>query len=160
MNTLTDTLNADVPPSIAVEIHETVLRFFNLHNQLSDVLREENKILKERQFGNLTEIMNRKGPLIELYQGDLRYLQHNATVVKGLGAEIKVRLASAREEMATLTSDNMVFLDRAMKSSQRVVDLIVNVMKDAKRTSTFYGASGAVAEATDTTRMVKINQMA
>ncbi len=141
----------------------------DLNSLLQDVLgvqkdviayhRDEIIQLMAKNFEAAEKAMRNKGPLIELYQAKMRALHERRAELSELGEAVREKLVAAQAEFDDVMDQYQHELDKALKSSQRVLDLIKNAMITHTSQSNFYGQSGSLTAGQET-RSLTVNKSA
>lgn len=141
------------------KLNSDATAFLETHVDWMQLTSEEIRLLREREFKAASEVMKRKTPLVELYQKQLAALFENKELLMALDIETKSALKQSQLQFAEVGEIYQHELNLALKSSERIIEMIKRAITEQNTTSHFYGNAGAMKPA-EAPRSVMINRKA
>lgn len=124
-----------------------IVRAHNMVDLMEDliaVLKRETEMLDQPRANDLQAVVQEKQALFKLYDDQLEALAKSGGFGEALPEDIKAKLGDLALAFETAVSENRRKLEILTKSSQHIVNRIVDAAKKAAGNVPHYGASGTV----------------
>ena len=112
--------------------------------RLADLLRRENKALRDRRSDDLKKLLDDKSTLGRVYETRLQGLIDDGVDFREIDPELREQLREAADQVRTMMDENAKLLRVAIAANKRVVDMIATAVKRAMPTAGTYSKKGAV----------------
>lgn len=110
---------------------------------LAELLERENDSLRRHDRKAVVDMLDDKRTLCLGYQSRISTLTENADWLKGVPPEQRIQLRSAGDQVKTLMEENALLLKAAMAANRRVVDLVVDAVKEISPGGNAYSPTGS-----------------
>ena len=112
--------------------------------RLADLLRRENKALRDRRSNELKSLLDEKSTLGRVYETRLQGLIDDEMDFSEVDPELSERLREAADEVRSMMDENAKLLKVAIAANKRVVDMIAVAVKRSIPSAGTYSKKGAV----------------
>lgn len=112
--------------------------------RLAELLRRENKALRDRRSDELKTLLDEKSTLGRVYETRLQGLIDDEVDFSGVDPEMRERLREAADQVRGMMDENAKLLKVAIAANKRVVDMIASAVKRSTPTAGTYSKKGAV----------------
>ena len=109
---------------------------------LLDLIDEENEALEAHDDKTVIALQDRKEKLSRLYEGHMRAVAQNPSLLNGITEEQRDDLKEAAAELREAAEDNRRLLHAEMEANNRLLRAIVNAVKDKHQETAVYARSG------------------
>ncbi len=128
----------------AVSIEVLVQKTFQVMKELESLLEDESAALIAANFKQADSFQDKKKELSQDYNSCIRNLINRKEDVAALPASMKELIVKTRLHFSKVLSANMRAIDGVRKSSQRLVDKIIDSARETVSTDAGYNAAGRI----------------
>ena len=141
---------------------QIVLAFAESMTALMDILKQENEVIAARKYKDLEPLQPRKVALARQYSDAQGWVENDLGVLESLSEEERTDLRALYKMFRRALSENMLALRGAHDASERVVNLIIEAIKDQRGVKTAHSAfaprtSGYAAYSTPATASIALS---
>jgi tRNA A37 threonylcarbamoyltransferase TsaD len=155
---MTTTLTRDNKPATALQsqVHEVL----DVLGHFSTLLTNETDALKKSDFQTVDTLQQNKRDIARKYQELVSALSTRQTEMATLDQPLREKLIKARTAFTLILQENMVTLEAVKKSTQRLVNRILDVARDTVTEETHhkYAANGKMQSATSSSLSLSLDQ--
>jgi len=121
-----------------------VLNILGVLESFSKLLTDETLALKKSDFKTMDDLQPKKREIAKTYQDMVTSLSRRQAEMSGLDGDLRERLIMTRMRFTHILQDNMVALENMKRSTQRLVNRILDVARDSVTEETHhkYSANG------------------
>ncbi|MSO93922.1 MAG: hypothetical protein EXQ86_11065 [Rhodospirillales bacterium] len=112
--------------------------------RLSELLRRENKALRDRRSDALKTLLEEKSTLGRVYETRLQGLIDDEVNFSEIDPGLREQLREAADQVREMMDENAKLLKVAIAANKRVVDMIAMAVKRSMPTAGTYSKKGAV----------------
>ncbi len=112
--------------------------------RLAELLRRENKALKDRRSEELKKLLEEKSTLGRVYETRLQGLIDDEIDFREIDPDIREQLREAADQVRSMMDENAKLLKVAIAANKRVVDMIATAVKRAVPSAGTYSKKGSV----------------
>ena len=120
-----------------------------LTTALTEVIDQENEMLKTHQVGLIADLQSQKTSLADLYEMRLREASQDPAALDTLEPTLRDRLREVSEAFGSSARRNAYALRAAMELNNQIVQTIAQSVEDQRVSSAGYTNSGAAPTSGD-----------
>ena len=120
-----------------------------LTTALTEVIDQENEMLKTHQVGQISELQSQKTSLADLYEMRLREASQDPAALNTLDPMLRNRLREVSEAFGSSARRNAYALRAAMELNKQIVQTIAKSFEDQRVSSSGYTNSGSAPASGD-----------
>ncbi len=109
---------------------------------LAELLERENNALRNRQSQELHDILDEKVTLSRLYETRIMGLNEETEVLDEVEPELREKLKGLSEKIGPVMEENAMLLKVAIEANKRVVNMIVEAVRETTHKAGTYAANG------------------
>ncbi|MGE4562597.1 MAG: flagellar export chaperone FlgN [Rhodospirillales bacterium] len=109
---------------------------------LVELLERENNALRNRQSQELHDILDEKVTLSRLYETRIIGLNEETEVLDEVEPELREKLKGLGEKIREMMEENAMLLKVAIEANKRVVNMIVEAVRETTHKAGTYAANG------------------
>lgn len=137
-----------------------VLNILGVLENFSKLLMDETLALKKSDFKTMDELQAQKREIAKIYQDMVTSLSQRQAEMSGLDGDLRERLIMTRMRFTHILQDNMVALENMKRSTQRLVNRILDVARDSVTEDTHhkYSANGKMQSTKSSSLSLNLDQ--
>ena len=137
-----------------------VLNILTVLEDFSKLLMDETLALKKSDFKIMDDLQSSKRSLAKTYQELVTSLSARQGEMSGLDGDLRERLIMTRMRFTHILQDNMLALENMKRSTQRLVNRILDVARDSVTEETHhkYSASGKMQSVKSSSLSLSLDQ--
>jgi len=137
-----------------------VLNILAVLEDFSKLLMSETLALKKSDFKAMDDLQPQKRDIAKTYQDMVTALAQRQNEMSGLDGELRERLIMTRMRFTHILQDNMLALENMKRSTQRLVNRILDVARDSVTEETHhkYSASGKMQSVKSSSLSLSLDQ--
>ncbi len=137
-----------------------VLNILTVLENFSKLLMDETLALKKADFQTMDHLQPQKREIAKAYQVMVTSLSQRQSEMSGLEGELRERLIMTRMRFTHILQDNMLALETMKRSTQRLVNRILDVARDSVTEDTHhkYSASGKMQSVKSSSLSLNLDQ--
>lgn len=137
-----------------------VLNVLAVLEDFSKLLTDETLALKSSDFKTMDDLQPQKRNLAKTYQDMVTSLSGRQGEMSGLDGDLRERLIMTRLRFTHILQDNMVALENMKRSTQRLVNRILDVARDSVTENTHhkYSAGGKMQSVKSSSLSLSLDQ--
>ena len=115
-----------------MDAREDIKSFAESINNLMQVLSQENSLIAARAFNDLGSLQTRKAQFTKAYTKAQNKVQNEPEILNSLTSEERADLKTLYKNFREVLSDNMIALRGAYDATDRVINLIIDAVKEQR----------------------------
>lgn len=140
-------------------IIQKIESYFEVVDNFSAILQEENQALQDYNTDVVGQLYDRKSKAVNTYRGLISFFIEHQADLKNLDEATKADLKEASMALDELLKENDMLLKSRMETSKTVMNTIINLAKmHNNANSTAYGASGGYYNPDNSKNAIAINR--
>lgn len=122
---------------------EFIVILSSISEQLTDVIRTENEMLRQRKYRDLNQIQMEKARLSAAYENQMRLLGEHPSLMIGVPDVQKNHLASIAKKFDEAARENIILLRSACDVNTRILEAIRDAAIEQTQIKKPYGPAAA-----------------
>ncbi len=136
-----------------------VTEFLRVISLFGDLLTQETQLLRQAKFEDAKALKDEKDNMAKLYQSLVETMAaHRAQIKEQISDDLRQNVIFARTEFTGVLHKNMEAIENAKKTSQRIINRIIDSAREATSTDPNYNARGVAQNATQNAISISIDQ--
>jgi len=148
------------PAAKADALRGDVMNVLSVLDDFSHLLKQETEALRKNDFQTVDALQAHKRELAKRYHDMITLLSTQPNALMGVEPTLRDRLVKARTDFTRLLQENLTVLENVKKSTQRLVDKILDVARQSVTDERHhaYAASGKAQAARSSSLSLSIDK--